>query len=207
MHRLKDLLTDPPGVTPTPGKFVCPDCFVDDALKDVVRHNAKSKTCSYCTRRSTKPVAAPLDEVAEHILSCLEARYEDAANGVGWEGGYVGAETSDTWDLVESEVEFGNGASEDLLSDLENALPAQNWGRIDPYGPLERDVMKWSWRDFSETVKHIRRFFFQDHLTPADSRSETVSPAALLASVAKGCESYGLVKMLKPGQRLFRCRS
>lgn len=207
MNRLKDMLDEPPGVTPTPGKFVCPNCFSDGALSDIVRHHAKSKVCSYCRRKSTKDVAAPLDDVAEHIFDCLNQRYEDAANGVGWdEGEYVGAEVWETWDLLENEVDVSD-LSGDLLSDLSNALPAQTWSRIDPYGPLERDVMSWSWRDFCETVKHQRRFFFQAHLKPTDPRSEKVSPAELLASVAGGCATFGLVSTLKPGQRLYRCRA
>lgn len=207
MNRLKDSLSEPPGVTPTPGMFVCPDCFSDDALSAVVRDHATSKFCSYCNRRSTKAVAAPLDDIAEHIFACFEQRYEDAANGVGWdEGEYVGALTWDTSELIDDEVEVSDNSGE-LLSDLANALPAQTWSRIDPYGALERDVMSWSWRDFCETVKHQRRFFFQDHLTPTDPRSEKVSPADLLSSVAKGCKSYGLIKTVKPGQRLYRCRA
>jgi len=207
MNRLKDLLAEPPGVTPTPGKYVCPGCFGDDALRDVVRAHAKSKVCSYCGKRSTKAIAASLDNVVEHIFDCLSARYEDAANGVGWEGGYVGADTFDTFDLVEETVDFGDAATEELYRDVLNALPCQIWSRIDPYGPLERDVMKWSWRDFSKTVKHVRRYFFQDHLETADRRGENFSPAELLASVAQGCEEYGLVETLKAGQRFFRCRA
>lgn len=207
MNRLKDSLDDPPGVTPTPGKFVCPDCFADDALVEVARANATSKTCSYCGRKSTRAIAAPLDEVAEHIFACIEQRYEDAANGVGWdEGEYVGADTFDTSDLIESEVEVSD-TSGDLLSDITNALPLQTWSRTDPYGPLERDVLSWTWRDFCETVKHSRRFFFQDHLKPTDPRSEKISPSELMSSVAAGCHKFGLVSTLKPGQRLFRCRA
>ncbi len=205
MNRLKDSLTDLRGITPTPGKFVCPNCFTDDALRDVVRANATSKICSYCGRKSSKAIAAKLDDVAEHVLFCIEERYEDAANGVGWEDGqYVGAETWDTWDLISDEVEV-SATSEDLLSDLTNAVPAQTWSRIDPYGPLERDVMNWSWKDFCETVKHSRRFFFHEP-TSTGAQREQISPLELLSSVAAGCVSYGLVSTLKPGQRLYRCR-
>lgn len=191
MSRLKDILSEPSGVTPTPGKFVCPECFSDDALSNVVRAHAEVETCSYCGKKSTKPLPAPLDEVAEHIFVCIGQRYEDAANGVGWdEGEYVGAETWDTWELIDSKVEVSD-SSGDLLSDIQSALPAQTWSRTDPYGPLERDVMNWSWRDFCETVKHQRRFFFQDHLTPRIPRVRKCHPRSSSPLSPKAAEHTG----------------
>jgi hypothetical protein len=184
MHGWIDGLIDPFEFTSTPGRFVCADCFVDDALKEVVRENTKAKACSYCSKKSARPIAAPLDVLAKHILVCLKPRYEDAANGVGWdEGEYLGAQTWDTWDLIEEEVELANEIGGALHSDLTNALPFQTWSRVDPYGPLRRDVFGWSWREFCETVKHVRRFFFEEHLTPTRPRSDNISPVELLSKV------------------------
>jgi hypothetical protein len=207
MGQHKARLFDGDGITPTPGKYVCPKCFDDGALQDFIRKHVSCRFCSYCSRKSNRDIAAPFDAVAEHIFECLEKRFQDATHGVGWEGGFVGADTLDTWDLVESTVSFGGDDSEELNSDLVNALPARIWSRKDPYGPRDQDVMKWSWDTFSRTVKHVRRFFFNDHLTPTELGSETVSPVELLELVARGCAQYGLVRQLPKGQRLYRCRS
>jgi hypothetical protein len=207
MGQHKARLYDGDGITPTPGKYVCPKCFDDEALQDFVRNHASSRFCSYCSQKSNRDIAAPFDAVAEHIFACLEERFQDAAHGVGWEGGFVGADTLGTWDLVENTVSFGGDDSEELNSDLVNALPSRIWSRKDPYGPRGQDVMKWSWDAFSHTVKHVRRFFFNDHLAPRELGSETVSPVELLELVASGCTQYGLVRQLPKGQRLYRCRS
>lgn len=207
MNRWKDELSDAPEFTKTPGTFVCPECFSDDALAELIRVKATSNVCSFTGRKSTKAIAAPLDVVVERIFRCLNKYYEDAANGVGWEEGeYVGATTWDTAELVQDTVEIAATLTDDLLYAIAEALPQQQWSHIDPYGALDRDVMSWSWRDFSDTVKHVRRYFFVEHLQPTDSRSETVSPLELLKVVSQRCIEYGLVREMTPGQRFFRCR-
>ena len=191
-----------------PEKFVAAECFSDDSLQELVRDNATATSCSFSGLKSSKPIAAPLDVVVEHIGKCLSHHYEDAANGVGWEDGeYLGAETWDTVELVQETVELGSHISNDLHYAIAEALPQQNWSYIDPYGPREGDVMKWSWQAFSETVKHIRRYFFVEHLKSTDSRSETVSPIELLKEVIGRCREFGLICEFSAGQKYFRCRS
>lgn len=206
MGRLKDTLLEAEGWERSPGKFVSADCFDDRALQEVVQDNLVSRTCSYTRRRGETAIAAPLDAVVERIFDCLEQHYDDAANGVGWEGGWVGADTWDTYDLIQETVEFSGKAPDRLFDDIVNALPARDWSRTNPYGPRKGDVMNWSWESFTNTVKHVRRYFFQQRLEPADPHGETVSPADLLASVAANCRRYGLVRNLTAGQRFYRCR-
>lgn len=207
MGRLKDSLLEAEGWKTTPGQFVCADAFDDAALRELVRVSAISKRCSYTDTTSKKPIAAPLDTVVEHIFACLVVRYEDATNGVGWDHGFdEGVKTWDTEELIDETVAFTDQAGEDLKRDIVAALPMWTWSHIDPYGPRKQDVMRWSWDDFTRTVKHVRRYFFQQHLEPREWREEKVSPVELLKSVVANCRSYGLMKTLPPGQRFYRCR-
>jgi hypothetical protein len=140
--------------------------------------------------------------VAERILEGLRHLYDDANNGLGWEGGFVG-ETFSTYDLIEEHVELAEvwGRLHDRLTDM---LPDIVWSETDPYGPRPTDVYKWSWNDFAETVMHKRRYFFE---RPIDNdRSERLSAVELLSDVARAANHYGLVKSFPAGQRLYRCR-
>ena len=208
MGRLKDTLLDPEDFTSHPDRFVSPECFDDPALQQLIVANLESKFCSYSGRKGRGPIAAPLDIVVGHIRASLESHYEDAANGVAWdEGEYVGDMTLDTYDLVEETVAFGDEAGDALLPDIVNALPQREWSKIDPYGPRKRDVLAWSWGDFTETVKHVRRYFFEQHLEPTEWREEKVSPSRLLSEVLANCETADLIQVFPAGQRYYRCRS
>lgn len=193
--------------TRTPGRFVSAACFEDDALRRVVEANLSSTECSYSGLKGRKPIAAPLDTVVDHIFEALSRCYEDATNGVGWEGGFVGATTWDTYELVDETVVLAGNASPDLLLDISEALPSQVWSYIDPYGARGDEVLSWSWEAFCETVKHRRRYFFLDEPGGRRTNDERISPGELLAAVARGCETYGLLRTLPSGQRFFRCRS
>ena len=50
-------------------RYVSADCFSDDALKAVVRANLSSTVCSFSGATSARPIAAPLEVVAAHILA------------------------------------------------------------------------------------------------------------------------------------------
>lgn len=170
--------------------------------------NACSRTCDYTRRRGREVFAAPLDIVVQHVYAGLARHCEDAANGVGWdEGEYVGATTWDTHELVEKHLTIGSEAGPDLLLDVSNALPQRVWSDTDPYGPRGHEMLSWSWATFARTVKHGRRYYFQDALTDRERRSEFVSPGELLAAIAQGCERFGLLRELPAGQRFFRCRA
>ena len=66
--------------------------------------------------------------------------------------------------------------------------------------------MNWSWEDFTATIKHVRRYFFEQHLGPSDRRSEKVSPIDLLGSMAAKARNYGLFRDLPAGQVYYRSR-
>jgi hypothetical protein len=202
---------DPYAIERAPGFFVCARCFEDDALKELITDSATEMECSYCGRKSRKkPIAAPLDLVVERIRDGFVARYEDAANGVGYEGGeYIGATTWDTIDLVEEHVEIRDEVLNTLHFKIADMLPQRIWSEIDPYGPRWEQVLRWTWKTFAETVKHHRRYFFLDSASsePSFKRGEEMPAAEFLDSVVKGCIDYGLIKQVPAGYRLYRCRA
>ncbi|MHC2275357.1 hypothetical protein ACVME8_001968 [Bradyrhizobium diazoefficiens] len=193
---------DDDAIIPTPGEFVCGECITEPALKDLIEDCAESLECSFCERQEATPIAAPVHVIAERVLDGLRHLYDDANNGLGWEGGFVG-ETFNTFELIEEHAELSEvwGRLHDRLTDL---LPDIVWSDKDPYGPRPRDVYKWSWDEFAETVKHKRRYFFERPVSTG--LSERLSAVELLSSVATSAYYYGLIRTLPAGQRLYRCR-
>jgi hypothetical protein len=63
-----------------PSLRVCADCFGDDRLKDFVAGHANATQCSFCGAKANDDIAAPLDEVIEHMRSCLARDYNDPDN-------------------------------------------------------------------------------------------------------------------------------
>src|SRR5438874_2707117 len=72
-------------------KWVCPRCFEDYAIRRFIRENACFNICSYCSRRSRKPIATEINDVLSFIAEGLNREYEPPENHVPWdsaEGGW-----------------------------------------------------------------------------------------------------------------------
>jgi hypothetical protein len=86
---------------------VCADCFGDEGLKEFVRAHANAKECSFCGAKGKKDIAAPLEIVVEHMLSCLARDYDNPDDaGMVYEtaeGGYRG-EMWDSYDFLQDEL-------------------------------------------------------------------------------------------------------
>lgn len=193
---------DDDAIIPIPGEFVCGDCITEPALRDLIEAYAESPECTFCGREDTGKIAAPVHVVAERVLEGLQHLYDDANNGLAWEGGFVG-DTFTTYELIEEHAELSEvwGRLHDRLTGM---LPDIAWSERDPYGPRPSDVYRWSWDEFAETVKHKRRYFFE---RPVESgRSEKLSAVELLSDVARRADYYGLIKSFPAGQRLYRSR-
>lgn len=66
--------------------FVCGDCFGDDGLKTFIANRVASKRCNFCGAKSRKLIAAPLDDVIDHIDSSIRPHYDDPSNaGLAYE--------------------------------------------------------------------------------------------------------------------------
>jgi len=202
--RYYEEMTDPDRLEPQLDQYVSAACFEDKALKKFVKQNLTDKCCTYYCGAGKTPKGATLDVVIRFVFEGICSRYEDAANGVGWEGGYVGAHTDDSDDLVQDHVCLTEDASPGLLSDIVAAMPDRTWSEIDPYGARDHEILAWSWERFVDVVKHERRYFFEnsDHAL-AD---EQISPSALLEGVATKCRQARMIRRLPAGSTFFRCR-
>ena len=86
----------------TADDFICPHCLEDADLIEFVRKNAVARQCSFCETTDEVPIAASMDDVSQHFLSCLYQEYDLADNQLGWassEGGWLG-EFWDSSDLA-----------------------------------------------------------------------------------------------------------
>lgn len=140
-------------------KYVCPDCIDDYAIQEFIRNNAGQNECSYCGKSSNEEIAASLDEVVDFMLDGILSEWDDPANCMGWEGGWVGARVIDSDELIRERVglEYSN---EDVLEDIIKAMPDQEWCQRDPYGLRDEEALMFGWEIFSEQVKHHSRYIF-----------------------------------------------
>jgi hypothetical protein len=205
IKRYYEDMTDPDRIDARADRYVGTACFEDRALKQFVRKNLSAQPCSYHRGGGRHPRGAPLEKVVRFIFDRLCTRYEDAANGVGWEGGYVGASIYSSYDLVYDYVDLPADSNGALFEDIVGALPDRTWSAIDPYGARHHEIYSWSWEAFVDTVKHKRRYFFDDDAMAY--RNERISPTSLLALIARRCRTARLIRSLPVGTTFFRCRA
>lgn len=204
VKRLLDDVMDPERIEPQPGKYVSAVCFEDEALRKFVGRNLSNECCSYYCGRDRAPKGAPLDAVLAFIFDAFCSRYDDATNGVGWDGGFVGATTWDSHDLVWETIDLTEKANTRLLDDIAGALPDRTWSEIDPYRARTHQIFRWSWDKFVDVVKHKRRFYFD---AGGSEDGESISPGTLLSAVANKCVQARMVRKLPAGTRFYRCRA
>ena len=202
--RFYEEMNDPDRIEPQPGQYVSAACFEDYALNKFVRKNLTAHNCSYYDGQGRHPKGAELDVVIQFVFERLCSRYDDATSGVGWDRGFVGAETYDSDDLVREHVDLTENAKEALLEDIIGELPDRTWSEIDPYRARVHSVYSWSWDKLVDVVKHKRRYFFD--VSNEALLDEEISPHQLLATVANKCRQARMLRKLPIGSEFFRCR-
>jgi hypothetical protein len=189
---------------------VCAACFEDDGLKNYVDAHADSRECSFCGATSDDAIAASLDEVVDHMRTCLAQDYDDPDNaGMVYEsaeGGYQG-KVWDTYDFVQWQLglELPNDQDNKLLHAICRGLGDQLWCSAHLYALDPHEALAYSWRTFCSLVKHERRYFFTQHVRHSDDR-ELLNPSQLLRAIVKFARNTGLVRTLPVGQEYFRAR-
>jgi hypothetical protein len=180
-------------------KYVCAEHVEDDALVTLITENTWPTPCSYCGREDS----APIDVLIERIGSSLPYEWGNADDeGVGWDGGYVG-KTYDTYELL---TEAGDPPLNhpELITDVVRALPQQAWAQRNFYR-LRPDLrLRYGWKEFGQTVKHHRRYFFADHGDDSED-PDYIAPGALLEAIGDALRSGGLVCAL-PDKPVYRVR-
>ncbi|MGO9361413.1 MAG: HEPN-associated N-terminal domain-containing protein [Xanthobacteraceae bacterium] len=193
-------------------EFVCGSCFSDEGLQAFCAQHAESEECDFCGATHTEAIAAPLDDVIEHISACVHNHYDDPANaGLPYEsaeGGYQGP-LYETYEVFEAlGLEFPRDEDGKLQAAIENGLENDLWTDTDPFGLSDDEKLHFSWNSFCRLIKHERRFFFLDQgETPTlGSGDELFGPAEILKVIFSFAESEGAFVELPAGTHLYRAR-
>ena len=185
---------------------VCSLCIGDEDLKQFIVLQNQGGGCDACNL--TNAPSIHLDELCRYIEICLSKRWGLAVEQLPYsssEGGYIGS-TWSTLELVFSDIglELPRDESGVLFDAFSTNLIDEVWCDWD-WLSLDNDVsLKISWKEFCKTVKHERRFFFQNF--GVDDR-EMYSPIMLLKTIAQLSESSGLIRDLPAGTVLWRART
>lgn len=108
-------------------KIVCHECVGDYYLKKYIKDNGSKDRCDYCGK-SRKCI--DLEDLMEPIMDGIWSEYEDATGCMGWdssEGGFIGATTWDSYDLIYDELwEELKIDNESLLDDIATLIIYQH---------------------------------------------------------------------------------
>jgi len=184
---------------------VCSLCFDNEDLSDWIVNEDGPRGCDACGKRDAP--TCKLSELCAFIESRLSQYWGSADNQlfyVSAEGGYQGR-TWDTYDLIVDEIglSFPRAQNDRLLREILGHLTDQAWCDYD-CGALDHDeALKFSWRQFCETIKHKRRFFF---LSDGSDDRDSFTPASLLHEIAHSIEVIGLIREIPAGTKLWRAR-
>lgn len=186
---------------------VCWRCFDDYDLIIKIKQFQGPRGCTYCGRSDA--ATAPFDEIAEFIGARLGSFYGLAVDQLpydGREGGYQGL-TWETEELLNDHLELPRDNDEQsLLNDLLAHIGFETWCEYD-WLSLDEDVaLGLSWKTFCDTIKHERRFFFQDHGYDPEDR-DTHSPIRLLRIIGRWVQDLNLITQIPKGTRFYRARS
>jgi hypothetical protein len=206
-------------------EFVCGECFGDQGLKDFCLNHVESRECDFCGATDSEPIAAPLDEVIEHINSCIHRYFDDPANaGLAYEsaeGGWQGT-TYYTYEVFnELDLDFPKDKDSRLYNAISEGVDNYLWSEVDPYGLSLDQQLHFSWEQFCHVIKHERRYFFlqekkeaafttmtsfspRQKLSGRSSPSPRRSPPLLRCRPARGFTAHVVSRPTEPIRRQAR---
>jgi len=187
--------------------FVCNNCIDTPFLKSLVTKNAVENSCDFCGSTSSKPIAAHLDILMEAIYGTLTYYFTDSssANFDCDDGDYFSSTTTTAEALFDLDLSCSANLMEQILdsinSDLwfERGSGESSWSR-------QNKILSYTWRDFERKVKHRTRYFFHRPSSSSDDDLDNFEPQDILGQIAGIIIENGLIKTLKQGLPLFRCR-
>ena len=136
-------------------------CVTDQALVELIRGEGGTFVCDYCGEEPVAPDASAAFEVMlEAVVDGIRHEYERPVDTMGWasrEGGWLGAPTFDTYDLL-WDLEITE--REDVHAELLSAIVESEWCEYDPYSLRPHEALASGREHFREYVKHERRYTF-----------------------------------------------
>lgn len=187
-------------------RFVCANCFEDEAIKEFIETHAVEKKRSYCRRRSKKPIAAPMNDILELIGDSIRSEFGHPDNeGVPVEGGEYVFPIKSTYEVLDSVGPVTE--NEEVFEEILDSFSDSFW--VDkPFLRLsEDDELRYGWEDFVKAVKHRTRYvFFRTRKKKSSSHSDTIPPSEMLDRIGKVMNEVDLVRQMKAATRWFRAR-
>lgn len=133
---------------------VCHACVGDYAIKNYIKHHGERQKCDYCKKVR---ISYSLENVIGLIVESAKKEYQYAIDVMGYcskEGGFMGANTYDTWefvhDILNVEMEIEDAS---LLEDISNTMYFESWCEFNPYAMRLHEKDFSEWEKFSKDVK------------------------------------------------------
>jgi len=183
-------------------KVVCAKCFTDEAIQAFIRDRVSERKCSYCGRRSKKPIAAPMNDVLGLIVEGLNHEYADPIEENARDDGEWVIDPRDTADVLAGMDTITE--NRDVFDEIVSSITS-DWVDRPLWGPSEGDFLRYGWDDFVEAVKYDRRYLF---LMPKEDRysSGGLTPDKMLDQLGEVITQVGLVRTMNAGTRWYRAR-
>lgn len=164
--------------------LVCPACVNEQALKGAVVADVRpTEPCSFCGSDG----AAPLDTLMAAFVAGIRRMYYRAVDELGWdgrEGGWQGASTVDSSDLVS---EYEHCFAENGLADaVRHSLEQTDWVAKDFARPSTDAALIEGWARFCHQIKYETRYVIwrrRDERT--DTYSGDIAPASVHDAVGE----------------------
>ncbi|SEI94047.1 RES domain-containing protein [Propionispira arboris] len=188
-------------------QVVCHNCVGDYYLKEYINNNGEQSRCNYCNSNS---VCIPLENLMEAIMNGILQEYEYANDSMGYcgkEGGFIGAETFDSYDLIRNEIgmELDFQCSE-LYDDVSDLMNDDVWCQKDPYGSLRYDEDFYTWEMYAERLKKADELTEME-MEPDDEIRLYTSPDEILMRISEGVKKLELIEEIPSNTALWRARA
>lgn len=186
-------------------KCVCSDCVGNEHLKQFILENgAEDKHCDFC---DSAGVCADIEDLCGEIMEAMCFEYERAIGAMNWnnkEGGYIGATTWDSYDLL-AELNDNMLLEPGVLDEVSGMINHDAWCELDPYSLRASKEHKHMWQRFSQIVKHETRYVF--FRMPERDNYDEESDYLILDHINEAVYKLGLIEMLPKGTRFYRGRT
>ena len=144
-------------------KFVCADCLMDAALKELATSSATAVACSFCGRSSGEPIAAHLNGLVGAVYDGIRREWAPTDRPPLEEGEDPLDSLDETIrrEVVTTEELIGRAVSNPgLLRDVVSRILARFWIRETLFPPADSSLPS-AWEDFCAQVKYKSRYFFE----------------------------------------------
>ncbi|MAL16849.1 MAG: hypothetical protein CL670_07325 [Balneola sp.] len=195
-----------------PDTFVCESCIEDEFLSKVVGEKATSEYCSYCDNRIEGAMVAALADVMPSIAGAMFNYFgEPGEAGLPRDSGAWVMEDRIT-DTYEALLTLGLSVDEELMDDICNSFTNDAWvPAVDGswLGEHEHEVLSYSWSNFTESAKHISRYFIFQKKQEKDNDvtyRPTYTPKQVLNRIGEIIVELSLWKELPANTTFYRVR-